>query len=118
MKYLSIALLMVSLSSVAADAISITLEKSTITVTASLDATALKEEYEKKKSETGKTDAELRRYRETLILDAVRSAIEKARSAAEQSDAERATELAAQKARLDAEYARRAALKPMIEIKP
>lgn len=102
----------------AADAISVTLDKNVLTVTATLDATALKAEYAKKKAETGKTDAELRGYRETLILDAVKAAIERARAAAEQTDAERAAELSAQKARLDAEYAQRAALKPVITVNP
>lgn len=117
MRYLLCTLLVVS-SAFAADSISITLDKNLLTVTASIDATALKAEYAKKKAETGKSDAELRGYRETLILDVVREAISKARTAAEQTDAERATELAAQKARLDAEYAQRAALKPVIEVKP
>lgn len=102
----------------AADAISVTLDKNALTVTATLDATALKAEYAKKKAETGKSDAELRGYRETLILDAVMEAIRKARAAAEQTDAERAAELIAQKARLDAEYAKRAELKPVITVNP
>lgn len=102
----------------AAESISVTLNGNALTVTATIDATALKAEYAAKKAATGKTDAELKSYRETLILDAVKAAIEKARTAAEQTDAERAAELAAQKARLDAEYAKRAALKPTITVNP
>lgn len=104
----------------AADSISVTLNNgaNTLTVSATLDAAPLKAEYAKKKAETGKTDAELKAYRDVLILDAVREAISKARAAAEQTDAERTAELAATKARLDAEYAARAALKPVITVNP
>ena len=104
----------------AADAISVTLNNgnNTISVTATLDATTLKAEYAKKKAVTGLSDAQLKSYRDVLILDAVRDAIAKARTAAEQTDAERSAELAATKARLDAEYAARAVLKPTITVNP
>lgn len=102
----------------AADAISITLDKNALTVTATIDAAGLKAEYAAKKTATGKTDAELRGYRDTLIIDAVIEALKKARAAAEQTDAERQADLAVQKARLDAEYAARSVLKPIIEVKP
>ncbi len=119
MKYL-VLVFFACASALASDSISVTLnnQAGTITITATLDATALKAAYAKKKAETGKTDAELKSYRDILILDAIRDAIAKARSAAEQTDAERSAELAAQKARLDAEYAARAALKPTITVNP
>jgi hypothetical protein len=104
----------------AQEAISVTLDNTNnlLTITATVSTASLKAEYAAKKAATGKTDAELKSYRDVLILDAVRDAILRARAAAEQTDLERAAELAAQKARLDAEYAKRAALKPTITVSP
>lgn len=83
MKYILLMLCFVVGVVRAADSISVILDKKVIAASIVLDATALRAEYAKKKAETGKSDAELRGYRETLILDAVTEAIRKARSAAE-----------------------------------
>lgn len=117
MRYLfSIALLCGSIC--AADSVSITLDRAQITATVLADGAAVKAAYVKKKAETGLTDEQLRGYREVLIIDAVIESLKKSRLAAEQTGAERQAELAAQKAKLDAEYAARSALTPVVEVKP
>ena len=98
--------------------VSVVMEKNQVVSTVTIDATAIKAEYQRKKTETGLSDAQLRAFREQLILGAVRDAVIRAHSAAEHTQAERDAELATAKAQLDADFAKRATMQPIVEVKP
>jgi hypothetical protein len=100
----------------AAESASIVIDADNSRLTIVFDYAAVKAEYEKKKTESGLSDAALAPYIRKLVLDAAKATIERARAEAEQTDAEREADKAATKARVDAEFARRAAVKASIEI--